>query len=255
MASTILIKRSTSTVVPASLEFGELALTVGAGTQINRGDRVFVGDNNSAVQIIGGKYFTDLLDHVHGTLTPSSGVIVDSNSKVDRFRVDDVNIDANVVETDTTDTDLIFRANGTGKLVIEDGQELEFGTTGDVELLFTDSDSTLDIKRVGATVPDLRIQDDMRIYFGDDKNTGIRYDETQTDTLRVDGADWTYDNGVAIQFNDTTNATNSITGSVKLAGGLGVAQTAWIKDLVVDDDVTLGTASADILTVESNHYI
>ena len=251
MASTILIKRSTNTVVPSSLEFGELALTVGAGTQVNRGDRVFVGDNNSAVQVIGGKYFTDLLDHVHGTLTPSSGVIVDSNSKVDRFRVDDVNIDANVVETDTTDTDLIFRANGTGKLVIEDGQELEFGTTGDVELLFTDADATLDIKRVGATVPDLRIQDDMRIYFGTDKNTGIRYDENQTDTLRVDGADWTYDNGVAIQFNDTTNATNSTTGSVKLAGGLGVAQTAWIKDLVVDDDVTLGTASTDILTVES----
>jgi len=251
MASTILIKRSTNTTVPASLEFGELAVTVGAGTQVNRGDRVFVGDNNSTVQIIGGKYFTDMLDHVHGTLTADSAVITDSNSKLDRFRVDDINLDSNVIETDTTDTDLIFRANGTGKLVIEDGQELEFGTTGDVELLFTDADATLDIKRVGATVPDLRIQDDMRIYFGTDKNTGIRYDENQTDTLRVDGADWTYDNGVAIQFNDTTDATNSSTGSVKLAGGLGVEKTAWIKDLVVDDDVTLGTATTDIMTVES----
>ena len=251
MASTILIKRSTNTTVPSSLEFGELAVTVGAGTQVNRGDRVFVGDNNSTVQIIGGKYFTDMLDHVHGTLTADSAVITDSNSKLDRFRVDDINLDSNVIETDTTDTDLIFRANGTGKLVIEDGQELEFGTTGDVELLFTDSDATLDIKRVGATVPDLRIQDDMRIYFGTDKNTGIRYDENQTDTLRVDGADWTYDNGVAIQFNDTTDATNSSTGSVKLAGGLGVEKTAWIKDLVVDDDVTLGTATTDIMTVES----
>jgi|TARA_Y100000289_G_scaffold25571_1_gene24972 hypothetical protein len=251
MASTILIKRSTSTTVPSSLEFGELAVTVGAGTQVNRGDRVFVGDNNSTVQIIGGKYFTDMLDHVHGTLTADSAVITDSNSKLDRFRVDDVNIDANVVETDTTDTDLIFRANGTGKLVIEDGQELEFGTTGDVELLFTDADATLDIKRVGATVPDLRIQDDMRIYFGSDKDSGIRYDENQTDTLRVNGADWTYDNGVAIQFNDTTDATNASTGSVKLAGGLGVEKTAWIKDLVVDDNVTLGTANTDLLTVES----
>ena len=251
MASTILIKRSTNTTVPSSLEFGELAVTVGAGTQVNRGDRVFVGDNNSTVQIIGGKYFTDMLDHVHGTLTADSAVITDSNSKLDRFRVDDINLDSNVIETDTTDTDLIFRANGTGKLVIEDGQELEFGTTGDVELLFTDADATLDIKRVGATVPDLRIQDDMRIYFGSDKDSGIRYDENQTDTLRVNGADWTYDNGVAIQFNDTTNATNATTGSVKLAGGLGVAQTAWIKDLVVDDDVTLGTATTDIMTVES----
>ena len=251
MASTILIKRSTGTTVPSSLEFGELALTVGAGTQVNRGDRVFVGDNNSTVQIIGGKYFTDMLDHVHGTLTADSGVITDSNSKVDRFRVDDVNIDGNVVETDTTDTDLIFRANGTGKLVIEDGQELEFGTTGDVELLFTDSDAALDIRRVGSTTPDLRIQDDMRIYFGSDKDGGIRYDEGQLDVVRVDGADWQFDNGVAIQFNDTTNATSDTTGAVKIAGGLSVEQTAWIDNMVVDNDVTLGTASSDILTVES----
>ena len=91
MASTILVKRSTGTSVPSSLEFGELALTVGTGTQVNRGDRIFIGDNNTTVQVIGGKYFTDMLDHVHGVLTPDSGVIVDNNSKVDRFRVDDIN--------------------------------------------------------------------------------------------------------------------------------------------------------------------
>ena len=55
MASTILVKRSTGTSVPSSLEFGELALTVGAGTQVNRGDRIFIGDNNTTVQVIGGK--------------------------------------------------------------------------------------------------------------------------------------------------------------------------------------------------------
>ena len=59
-----------------------------------------------------------MLDHVHGTLTANSGIIVDNNSKIDRFRVDDINIDGNVVETDTTDQDMIFRANGTGKVVI-----------------------------------------------------------------------------------------------------------------------------------------
>ena len=75
----------------------------------------------------------DMLDHVHGTLTASSSVIVDSNSKIDTWNVDDITLDANVITTSTTDADLIFRANGTGKLVIEDGQELEFGTTGDVE--------------------------------------------------------------------------------------------------------------------------
>ena len=92
----------------------------------------------------------DMLDHVHGTLTASSSVLVDSNSKIDQWNVDDITLDANVITT-STDADLIFRANGTGKLVIEDGQELEFGTTGDVELSFNDSDAVLDIKRVAGT--------------------------------------------------------------------------------------------------------
>jgi len=251
MASTILIKRSTNTTVPASLEFGELAVTVGAGTQVNRGDRVFVGDNNSTVQIIGGKYFTDMLDHVHGTLTADSGIIVDNNSKIDRFRVDDINLDANVIETDTTDTDLIFRANGTGKLVIEDSQELEFGTTGDIEFKFDEVNNVLRLDRVGANIPEFRLDDDLKLQFGSDGDSGIRYDEATSDKIRVEGADWQYDNGVAVKFADTTVSSSVSTGAVVIDGGLGVAGTAWIDNLKVDDDVTLGTANTDILTVNS----
>ena len=92
-------------------------------------------------------------------------LLVDSNSKIDQWLVDDISLNANVITTSTTDADLIFRANGTGKIVIEDGQELEFGTTGDVELSFNDSDAVLDIKRVAGT-PDLRIADDMKLIFG-----------------------------------------------------------------------------------------
>ena len=84
MASNILIKRSTGATAPGSITYGELAVTIGGnGTQANPDDRLFVGDNNGAAQIVGGKYFTDMLDHVAGTLTGSSAVIVDSNSKVD----------------------------------------------------------------------------------------------------------------------------------------------------------------------------
>ena len=83
MASNILIKRSTGSTAPGSITFGELATTIGAnGTQANAGDRLFVGDNNGAAQVVGGRYFMDMLDHVHGTLTASSSVIVDSNSTV-----------------------------------------------------------------------------------------------------------------------------------------------------------------------------
>ena len=252
MASNILIKRSTGSTAPGSITFGELAITTGAnGTQANAGDRLFVGDNNGAAQIVGGRYFMDMLDHVQGTLTASSSVLVDSNSKIDTWNVDDITLDANVITTSTTDADLIFRANGTGKLVIEDGQELEFGTTGDVELSFNDSDAVLDIKRVGATTPDLRIADDMKLNFGNTKDASIRYDETTSDKIQVEGADWNYGTGVLVNFADTTDASNVATAGVTFAGGIGVAATAYIKDLNIDDNTTLGTNSGDSLTVNA----
>ena len=251
MASNILIKRSTGSVAPGTITYGEIALTIGAnGTQANAGDRLFAGDNNGAAQIVGGRYFCDMLDHVHGTLTASSAVIVDSNSKVDTWNVDDISLDGNVITTSTTDADLIFRADGTGKLVIEDGQELEFGTTGDVELSFNDSDAVLDIKRVAGT-PDLRIADDMKLNFGNTKDASIRYDETTTDKIQVEGADWNFATGVLLNVADTTDASNVSTASTTFAGGIGVAATAWVKDLKVDDNTVLGTANTDTLTVNA----
>ena len=253
MASNILIKRSTGSTAPGSITFGELAITTGAnGTQANAGDRLFVGDNNGAAQIVGGRYFMDMLDHVHGTLTASSAAIVDSNSKIDQWLVDDISLDANVITTSTTDADLIFRANGTGKLVIEDGQELEFGTTGDVEFSFNDSDAVLDVKRVTGT-PDLRIADDMKLIFGSNKDASIVYDETTSDKLKIDGADIEIGTTSTskVNFANTTDASNVDTASVTFDGGVGIAKTAYIKDLNVDDNATIGTAAGDALTVNS----
>ena len=77
MAQTIKIKRSTSTSAPSSLAQGELAYS-------DSSDKLWIGaPADSAVIAIGGKLYTDMLDHTAGTLTASSSIIVDSNSKVD----------------------------------------------------------------------------------------------------------------------------------------------------------------------------
>ena len=90
MATVIQIKRSSATSAPATLKLGELAYTYGTGTQANLGDRIFIGEggvdgNGDAnnISVIGGQYFTDMLDHVAGTLTASGSVIVDSNKAID----------------------------------------------------------------------------------------------------------------------------------------------------------------------------
>ena len=251
MASNILIKRSTGATAPGSITYGELAVTIGGnGTQANADDRLFVGDNNGAAQIVGGKYFTDMLDHVAGTLTASSAVVVDSNSKIDNWNVDDINLNGNTLTTGTADTDLILAANGTGKVVIQDGQELEFGTTGDLEFVFNDSDAVLDIKRAAGT-PDLRVADDVRLYFGTNKDGGIRYDETSLDKVRVDGADWEFDNQVAVKIADSTASTNSTSGALQVVGGVGVGGKVSAGSLLVEGDAQIGDAPGDNLTVNS----
>jgi hypothetical protein len=89
MATILQIKRSSGTTSPQELAQGELALTYGVGTQGNNGGRLFIGTGTETngvaanIDVIGGKYFTDLTDHVHGTLTASSAIIVDSNKAID----------------------------------------------------------------------------------------------------------------------------------------------------------------------------
>ena len=82
MATTIQIKRSTGTSAPSSLAAGELGVTFGTGTASNLGDRLFIGDGSN-VDVIGGKFFSDMLDHTQGTLTASSALTADSNSAID----------------------------------------------------------------------------------------------------------------------------------------------------------------------------
>ena len=94
MATVIQIKRSSATSAPATLKLGELAYTYGTGAQNNLGDRIFIGEggvdgNGDAnnVSVIGGQYFTDMLDHVQGTLTGNSAIIADSNLAIDTLNV------------------------------------------------------------------------------------------------------------------------------------------------------------------------
>ena len=79
MATTIQIKRSTGSSDPSSLAAGELAYTLG-------NNKLFIGDGSSP-RVIGGKVFSDKLDHTDGTLTASSAITTDSNSKVDTIKL------------------------------------------------------------------------------------------------------------------------------------------------------------------------
>ena len=66
MATILQILRSSGTTAPNALAQGELAYTYGVGNQGNNGDRLFIGTGTETngvaanIDIIGGKYFTNL---------------------------------------------------------------------------------------------------------------------------------------------------------------------------------------------------
>jgi len=80
-----ILNTGVTTAAPSNIATGELAYSWVAGTQANNGDRLYIGTGTesggvaSAVSLIGGKYFTQMLDHVHGTATASSAAILDAN--------------------------------------------------------------------------------------------------------------------------------------------------------------------------------
>jgi hypothetical protein len=137
MASIIRIKRSTTAGDPSTLGAGELAYSSLAGTQANGGDRLYVGvgtetaGNAAAHIVIGGKYFTDLLDHAHGTLTASSAIIVDSNSKINVLNVDNLTLDGNTISSTDSNGNILLDPAGTGyvQLVGTNGVVIPVGTT------------------------------------------------------------------------------------------------------------------------------
>ena len=94
MSTILRIKRTSSVNKPATVKLGEVAYSYGIGVYNNNGDRFFIGtggvDGNgdaNVIDVIGGKYFADLLDHAPGTLTENSAIVVDANKATDRLVV------------------------------------------------------------------------------------------------------------------------------------------------------------------------
>jgi len=130
MATVIQIKRSSAATAPSTLKLGEIAYTYGTGTQANSGDRLFIGEggvdgNGDAnnVTVIGGQYFADMLDHVAGTLTANSSIIVDSNSAIDSLIVgNDASAGGTIKINEGTN-------NGTNFVGLKAGNNLSASTT------------------------------------------------------------------------------------------------------------------------------
>ena len=105
MATIIRIKRSGTSGDPSTLAAGELAYSYLAGGVNNGGGRLYVGTGTETAgdaashDVIGGKYFMDMLDHARGTVQPLSALITDSDGKIDGVQFGTVTIDSSTIST------------------------------------------------------------------------------------------------------------------------------------------------------------
>ncbi len=266
MATVIQIKRSPATSAPATLKLGELAYTYGTGSQGNLGDRIFIGEggvdsNGDAnnVSVIGGQYFTDMLDHVAGTLTGSGAVIVDSNLAIDTLNVGNHLTEGGEVrfnEGTNNGTNYIgIRApnavTGSQTFVLPDGD----GTAG--QFLKTDGSGNLDFTTVnqfinlaGDTGTDTYNTSETLTFAG----TGGMTQTVTDNTVTVTATALTNSNlsgSAAISNANIANPQTTI-GSSVLTLGATETDIAGLTSLVVDD-LTLNGQS--ITTIASNKDI
>jgi len=240
MATVIQIKRSPATSAPATLKLGELAYTYGTGTQSNLGDRIFIGEggvnpgdgNANNVSVIGGEYFTNMLDHVHGTLTGNSALTADANLAIDTINVgNSLTAGGEIRFNEGTNNGTSFiglrapnAVTQSKTFVLPDGD----GTAG--QFLKTDGSGNLDFTTVNQF-----------INLAGDTGTD-QYNTSETLTFAGGpGLDTDVtDNNVEIQANSLTNA--NLSGSAAISNANLEHPTTTLGSSVL----TLGTTTTDI---------
>jgi hypothetical protein len=234
-----ILTTGSTTTAPSNIKTGELAYSYVAGTQGNNGDRLYVGtgaENGagfaSNVDIIGGKYFTNLLDHVHGTTTADSALIVDSNKHVTELNIGSLALEASggtgqVVTSISTSTTLSGASNS------QLATALAIKTYVDTEITAQDLDFSGDNSSSGQVDLDSQI-------FAITGDTGITTAASNQ--------------GITIDLDDTAvtpgsygSQTQIPTFTVDQQGRLTAAGTVAVATaLTVDGDS--GTGNVDLLT-------
>ena len=261
MATILKIKRSSTnpTATPSGLGQGELAYGEGTSTYtdaqgatvVSHG-KLFVGKGTetggvaAGLDIIGGKYFTDLLDHGHGTITANSAAIVDSAKKVDEWNVDNITLNGNTISTTNSNGDLTIDTNGTGDVILAGsstvGDNLFKINDGSTDRFVVDSFSGA----VDISSPTLSAADTLLNISSTWNNAGATFYGIDLDVTNTSSDSSSRLLNLSVGGSDKFNV--DLDGNVYLTGSISYAN-------AVDFNIQDNTADAFVVKEGTNHYI
>jgi hypothetical protein len=262
MASIIRIKRSTTAGNPATLAAGELAYSGLTDNDSNGGDRLYLGlgtetnGNAASHLVIGGKYFTDLLDHTRGTLTASSALITDSNSKLDNLKVDNLDLNGNTISSTDANGNIVLDPNGTGYVSITgtNGLIIPVGTTAQRApsvqgAVRYNTDTSSFEGYTGSTWGSLGgvKSVDGLTYISAESSPGSSNDTLSFVTDNVERMSLDTDsldiaNSIlTTNINSTLTSTSTTTGALVVDGGVGIAENLNVGGVINIDNLRLDT--------------
>ena len=278
MSTIIQIKRSAGASAPSTLKLGELAYTYATGTQDNLGDRLFVGeggvDSNqdaNLISVIGGKYFTDKLDHVPGTLTALSSLIVDTNKAIDEILIgnsttvggtlkfnegtNNGSSYAAIKAPNTLASNVIFtlpNAHGTANQVIQTDSAgvLSFVTVASATSTTVFTNKTFDANATGNSITNLEVADFASGVIDTDISTVSGSDDTIPSAKAVK----TYIDAQVLAVDvdiagDTGTTAITDAETFTLAGGTGITSVATDNTVTFNINNTVATLTGtQILT-------
>ena len=225
---------------------GELAYSYATGAQNNDGDRLYIGIGTETsglsdeVVVIGGQYFTDMLDHVHGTLTASSAVIVDSSSKIDQWNVDNLVMNGNTISVDQssdTNGNIIIAPGGTGDEVILTAGTITINgvidQTGNQQIT-----GNLDVTGNATVSGTFDVT-------GQTELASLNVEDLTNDRIVIAGADGEIEDDANFTFDGTTFQVHS---SGKFTVDVATGNTYALGTFEVDGQSTLASAAVEDLT-------